>query len=267
MNLFTNYTIRAKIKIIAFSAMIIIVSMLASLLTFSSYFENITASLDNNNQTIKAISDDFKTQLLGNNQENLSKEMINQYFHNINSLTNTKLQNRKNKSLESLLNTFIVMLAILLILFMFFGYLLDQTISKSLQSLKNGMKGFFNYVSKKEKDIDKINIIYNDEIGDILNFINENLYDIKTIIKNEREFNLELEKNIQLQTNELIEKSNYLEQYKYMIDEAESVIKFNIFGNITEVNEHYCNLSKYPKEELIGKPIINFINSNHPESG
>ena len=267
MDLLTKYTIKTKIKIIAFSAMIIIISMLASLLVFSSYFENITASLDNNNQTIRAVSDDFKKQLLSNNEENLSKAIINQYFYNINTLTNTKLQNRKNKSLESLLNTFIVMLSILLILFMFFGYLLDQTISKSLHSLKSGMKSFFDYVMKNGTKVEKIEIIYEDEIGTILHFVNENLEDAKKIIEKEREFNIKLKENILKQTKELTEKSNYLEQYKYMIDEAESIIQFDIFGNIINVNEHYCTLSKYNKEELIGKPIIDFINSDNPNSG
>ena len=81
-----------------------------------------------------------------------------------------------------------------------------------------------------------------------------------------REFNTQLEKSIFSQTELLMEKSNYLEQYKYMIDEAEAVIQFDMFGNIIDANDHYCNLSQYQRSELVGEPIVNFISSNDGNS-
>jgi len=63
-----------------------------------------------------------------------------------------------------------------------------------------------------------------------------------------------------------MEKSNYLEQYKYMIDEAEAVIQFDMFGNIVDSNDHYCKLSKYSRKELIGQPIVNFLNTKDNDS-
>ena len=39
-----------------------------------------------------------------------------------------------------------------------------------------------------------------------------------------------------------------------------------MFGNIIDANDHYCNLSQYTRSELVGEPIVNFINSNDPNS-
>jgi len=261
MNLFTQYSIKAKIKIIAFSAIIIIISMLGSLILFSNHFENKAVYFNANVQHKEKLSHDFQQKLLSLQSDTLSKEEINQYFESIQKYSNASVFFRQDSSTHSLLNTFIVLLSILLILFMLFGFILNQTIMSSLKSLKNGMSSFFNYIIKNEKQIDKIDIIYEDEVGDILKFINEHLHEVKHIIEHERKFNTELEKNISSQTDLLMEKSNYLEQYKYMIDEAEAVIQFDIFGNIIDANDHYCFLSKYSQKELIGQPIVNFINT------
>jgi PAS domain S-box-containing protein len=122
--------------------------------------------------------------------------------------------NVQKLEIPTYIHTIIIFLSILLVCFMFFTYLLDKSISHSINSL-----------------------------------------------------NAQLEHDIQLKTLELNEKSHYLKQYRYMIDEVESVIQFDIFGNITDVNQHYCNLSKYTKEELIGQSIANFINTNESKSG
>ncbi len=44
-----------------------------------------------------------------------------------------------------------------------------------------------------------------------------------------------------------------LEQYKIAVDLGSSVSKSNLQGNITYVNDKFCELSKYTREELIGK--------------
>ena len=43
-----------------------------------------------------------------------------------------------------------------------------------------------------------------------------------------------------------------LKQYKNTIDNSELVSKANIHGNITYVNDRFCAISKYSREELIG---------------
>lgn len=56
---------------------------------------------------------------------------------------------------------------------------------------------------------------------------------------------------IQLQS-ELAKSQKLLRQYKSMVDEQAIVAKFNLDGEITYVNDRFCLLTGYSKEELIG---------------
>lgn len=60
MNLFTEYTIKSKIKIIAFSAITIIIAMLASLILFSDFFQNQEKEFDIHQKKIENISYEFQ---------------------------------------------------------------------------------------------------------------------------------------------------------------------------------------------------------------
>ena len=266
INLFTKYTIKTKIKIIAYSAMMIIIAMLISIFLFSNYFKKQENIYNNNQIKITKISQEFQIKLLKQKTHSLPQEEINKYFDEINKLSESSPMFHKDSNTHIVFNTFVLLLTILMLLFMFFGYLLDQTITQSLKSFKEGMTKFFNFIINNEEQIEKIEIIYHDEVGEILKYINENLHEVKKVIEREREFNDQLKQSIYSQTELLMEKSNYLEQYKYMIDEAEAVIQFDMFGNIIDANDHYCKLSQYQREELIGQPIVNYINSNDPQS-
>ncbi|WP_373034854.1 HD domain-containing phosphohydrolase [Sulfurimonas sp.] len=52
---------------------------------------------------------------------------------------------------------------------------------------------------------------------------------------------------------EVNETKTLLEQYKLAVDASASVSKADLDGNITYVNDRFCELSKYSKEELLGK--------------
>jgi len=64
--------------------------------------------------------------------------------------------------------------------------------------------------------------------------------------------------------NQIIQKQkDELERYLKAIDNVAIISKTDLKGNITFVNDFFCELSKYSKEELLGKPH-NII--RHPDS-
>ncbi|MCQ8105064.1 PAS domain S-box protein [Methylomonas sp. SURF-2] len=47
-----------------------------------------------------------------------------------------------------------------------------------------------------------------------------------------------------------------LEQYKLLVDEKAIVVKVDLNGNITYVNQHFCELSGYSENELLGRHYL-----------
>ena len=54
--------------------------------------------------------------------------------------------------------------------------------------------------------------------------------------------------------SELMEQRALLEQYKAAVDASNIVSKTDLGGRITYANDEFCRISKYSREELIGKP-------------
>ena len=171
INLLRKYTIKTKIKIIAFSAMVIIISLLTALILFYQHLNKQENDFHKNQIIIENLSKDFQTKLLNQKQNTLSNEEINKYFKNIKDISSDHGYFDEGTYTQSFLNLLILFLAILLLSFMFFGYLLNQTISRSLGSLKHGMTKFFNYVIHNDQKIDKVDVVYHDEVGEILNYM------------------------------------------------------------------------------------------------
>ena len=104
-------------------------------------------------------------------------------------------------------------------------YLLEnQNTQHKVKIIKNNKKYIFNISAKKLQYSNQIIITLNDVT------------------------NLETEKEKVLELNTL------LEDYKKAIDAGIIVSKTNIKGIITYVNEEFCKISGYTKEELLGKP-------------
>ena len=57
-----------------------------------------------------------------------------------------------------------------------------------------------------------------------------------------------------------------LEQYKYIVDKSAIVTKTDLEGNITYVNDEFCRISKYSKDELLGQPHNIVRNKVMPKS-
>jgi len=69
-----------------------------------------------------------------------------------------------------------------------------------------------------------------------------------------------------IEENELLKKIKEISDYKYALDEASIIAITNQKGIITHVNDNFCKISKYSREELIGQDH-RIINSDyHPKS-
>lgn len=53
-----------------------------------------------------------------------------------------------------------------------------------------------------------------------------------------------------------------LEQYKHLVDEMAVVVKFDLQGNMTYVNRHYCALSGYAESEVLGRHFLSNVADN-----
>lgn len=78
-----------------------------------------------------------------------------------------------------------------------------------------------------------------------------------------KEVNKNLENAVEEKTAELLKNIAYLKSYKLALDESSIVSRADLYGNITYVNDKFCEVSGYTKDEALGKPhsIV-----RHPES-
>lgn len=64
---------------------------------------------------------------------------------------------------------------------------------------------------------------------------------------------------LQLQKKELETMNNLLEQYKKVVDAANPVLKTGPRGGIEFVNDAFCLITGYPRKELIGRSVAEFL--------
>lgn len=82
--------------------------------------------------------------------------------------------------------------------------------------------------------------------------INKLLYKVCVNIKNANENSINIEQQRQLMGHIKV-KNNLLKQYTEVIDKVAIVSKTDLKGIITEVNDFFCEISGFSREELIGK--------------
>lgn len=167
------------------------------------------------------------------------------FFDEIDSiLASKKLKLQQDMMIEAILILFILIL-ILIVLFILNVYIKNK-VKNSLEQFLY----FFKEVNEKNKKIDLDSIDFY-EFSKIAKFANK-MIDIK--IENERELSL---KNREVKVN-----LSLLDEYKKAVDAGAIISKADAEGTITYVNDQFCSISGFEREELIGK---NHNIVKHPE--
>jgi response regulator RpfG family c-di-GMP phosphodiesterase len=166
---------------------------------YSDYHEQ--AKLISSQSTLS--SEKLKMELSG--LDTISLEIINE-LNVYASLADLKFYERINdvKIITStVLNLFLIVAVLSLLAFMFFGSYVKSTIIQSLNNLNHGIDEFFKFLFQEKHTTDNIKVLYNDELGEVAQYINNNIQDVELLIKNEREFQKTLQSEVTKQTQEL----------------------------------------------------------------
>ena len=183
-------------------------------------------------------------------------------------ITNWKLVIQLNKNTISkkinadLIKEIFLYIALLVIILVILFFALIKILSP-LKVLENGLYSFFNYLKGEQKEIKKINILSNDEFGNMatqidkqMEIVAKNLDDdkklieeVKTIVNRIKEGNLDLQINYKTSNPSLNELKN-------MLNDMIETIKSNVNEDINVI---LISLEKYAK--------LNFVDDIKNPSG
>lgn len=133
-----------------------------------------------------------------------------------------------------------LLISIAIIVIFFYTKIITKTIEKLKKTAVEISKGNFDiYMDIKNRN----------ELEELANAFNLMIISLR----NYRNLVSEKEKTITNQLQEIIQKSNELQLINCVLDETSSVSITDPTGRLIYVNEKFCNLSKYDRNELIGK--------------
>lgn len=155
------------------------------------------------------------------------------------------------------------------------GYTLEEINQVGLKNIRRSLDGGYSlgdirtFLKTNPKFSDRCKLIKKDgsfiyvdanirhQIKDGFGFIFVIARDITQHLEDERklrELNQNLSQMVEQKTAELQKNLSLLEAYKYALDANNLVSTSDLKGNITYVNDNFCRVTGYSKEEIIGKP-------------
>lgn len=144
------------------------------------------------------------------------------------SVSIKKLNDQKNRILFfGILGTILFILLSSSVIVLFAKRLITQRLDDSLKILKKAESGDLT---------SQIKISQLDELGTLQSSINSMI------------------RKVDGKTRELSQNVAFLKSHQLAMDESSIVSKADLQGNITYVNENFCKVTGYTKEEVIGKP-------------
>lgn len=150
---------------------------------------------------------------------------------------------------QDLQNDMILVLSLSILGTIFVTILISKHITHPLKE----MLGVVSRIEKGDLDV-KIKKVHSDEIGDLVDSVNQMTQSLKQSKILVDEYQNEIESNLR-----------EVSVLNRALDKTLMVSKTDKHGNITYVNDKFCAVSKYSKEELLGKNH-RIIKGNHPDS-
>ncbi|MFW2585519.1 methyl-accepting chemotaxis protein [Aliarcobacter butzleri] len=176
------------------------------------------------------------------------------YIDNVEKNVEIMKQNSYERISSIILGIVIIAVIVSIVLIAFISFFITKEIIFPLEKFEVGLLSFFKYLNKEVKNVEKIEVKNNDEIGIMAKFVNENiektnklLKQDESLINNVKEVVLEINKGNLNNRIEAKTENESLEELKNILNEMLVLISSKVNNNLVAIDEV---LQKYKKMDF-----------------
>ncbi|MFX4232695.1 methyl-accepting chemotaxis protein [Aliarcobacter butzleri] len=176
------------------------------------------------------------------------------YIDNVEKNVEIMKQNSYEKISSIILGIVIIAMIVSIVLIAFISFFITKEIIFPLEKFEVGLLSFFKYLNKEVKNVEKIEVKNNDEIGIMAKFVNENIEKTNKLLKqdealinNVKEVVLEINKGNLNNRIEAKTENGSLEELKNILNEMLVLISSKVNNNLVAIDEV---LQKYKKMDF-----------------
>ncbi|MCG3684677.1 cache domain-containing protein [Aliarcobacter butzleri] len=176
------------------------------------------------------------------------------YIDNVEKNVEIMKQNSYEKISSIILGIVIIAVIVSIVLIAFISFFITKEIIFPLEKFEVGLLSFFKYLNKEVKNVEKIEVKNNDEIGIMAKFVNENIEKTNKLLKqdealinNVKEVVLEINKGNLNNRIEAKTENESLEELKNILNEMLILISSKVNNNLVAIDEV---LQKYKKMDF-----------------
>ncbi|MCR1815482.1 methyl-accepting chemotaxis protein [Aliarcobacter butzleri] len=176
------------------------------------------------------------------------------YIDNVEKNVEIMRQNSYEKISSIILGIVIIAVIVSIVLIAFISFFITKEIILPLEKFEVGLLSFFKYLNKEVKNVEKIEVKNNDEIGIMGKFVNENIEKTNKLLKqdealinNVKEVVLEINKGNLNNRIEAKTENESLEELKNILNEMLVLISSKVNNNLVAIDEV---LQKYKKMDF-----------------
>ncbi|MCG3658681.1 methyl-accepting chemotaxis protein [Aliarcobacter butzleri] len=176
------------------------------------------------------------------------------YIDNVEKNVEIMKQNSYEKISSIILGIVIIAVIVSIVLIAFISFFITKEIIFPLEKFEVGLLSFFKYLNKEVKNVEKIEVKNNDEIGIMGKFVNENIEKTNKLLKqdealinNVKEVVLEINKGNLNNRIEAKTENESLEELKNILNEMLVLISSKVNNNLVAIDEV---LQKYKKMDF-----------------